>query len=132
MNFIAKWYRTPLADRKCDQVWQTSDMSKPKPRPRTARREAEREAAMQAQTRERIARLEPGGAADWPITVESAVLIERRAEAMKCIHCAGELEVKDHDAKVIGESRRRIVGAKCRRCGAARTIWFAIVEPVEN
>ncbi len=107
-------------------------MSKSKPRPRTAKREAERANAAVAATRERIARLEPGGAADWPITVESAVLVERRAAELPCTQCGGELEVKEHDAKVVGESRRRIVAAKCRRCGTVRTIWFAIVEAVEN
>lgn len=111
-------------------------MSKGKSRERTARREAERDAMRArldaARARERVERLSAGGAADWPITVESSVLIERRAQALPCVHCNGALEVIAHDTAVVDDARRRIVETKCRACGARRKLWFAIVEPLEN
>jgi hypothetical protein len=111
-------------------------MAKPK-RPRSARREVDRVQAERARTRHRIARLEPGGSPDWPITVESAVLVERRALELKCTQCAengttADLDVNDHEARTVGDLRRRLVNAKCKTCGTVRPIWFAIVEPLEN
>jgi predicted RNA-binding Zn-ribbon protein involved in translation (DUF1610 family) len=129
---MAMLYRNDRAAATSAALWQHQRMSKPKVRPRTARREAQRQADVIERTRDRIVRLQPGGSADWPITVESAVLVERRAAEFKCTQCGDELDIKSHDAKVVGTSRRRIVGASCRSCGHVRTLWFTIVEPVEN
>ena len=103
-----------------------------KPRARTARRAAERAAEAATRTRDRIARLEPGGSRDWPIVVPSAVVIDARAAALPCTHCGGPLKVLDHDAAVIGDARRREVRARCQRCSRDRVVWFEIVAPAEN
>lgn len=105
---------------------------KPPPRARTERRAAERAAAAATRTRERIATLEPGGSRDWPIVVPSAVVIEARAAATPCAHCAGPLKVLAHDARALDDARRREVRARCQRCDRERTLWFEIVEPAAN
>ncbi|MBK9036166.1 MAG: hypothetical protein IPL61_33810 [Myxococcales bacterium] len=107
-------------------------MSTRKPRARTERRAADRAAQADVRARERIARLEPGGAREWPIVVPSAVVIEGRAAATLCGHCAGPLKVIDHDLAVIDDARRRQVRARCQRCSRDRTLWFEIVAPAEN
>ena len=53
-------------------------MAPKKPRARTERRAADRAAQAVTRTRERIARLEPGGTRDWPIVVASAVVIDHK------------------------------------------------------
>ena len=105
---------------------------KPPPRARTERRAAERETAAATRTRERIARLEPGGSRDWPLVVASASVIEARAAATPCAHCAGPIKVLEHDARAIDDARRREVRARCQRCSRDRTLWFEIVEPSAN
>lgn len=107
-------------------------MAKPKPRARTERRAADRATAAATRTRARIAQLEPGGSRDWPLVVPSAAVIEARAAATPCAHCAGPIKVIDHDARVMDDARRREVRARCQRCGRDRTLWFEIVAPAEN
>ncbi|MEZ4398536.1 MAG: hypothetical protein R3B06_00850 [Kofleriaceae bacterium] len=107
-------------------------MSKKPPRARAARRQADRAVAAATKTRDRIARLEPGGSAAWPITVPSAVVIEARAAALPCARCGGPLVVTAHDAQAAGDVRRRVVHARCNRCSAPRTVWFEVVAPVDN
>ena len=107
-------------------------MAPKKPRARTERRAADRAAQAVTRTRDRIARLEPGGARDWPIVVDSAVVIEARAAALPCGHCGGPLKVLDHDARAVDDQRRREVRARCQRCSRDRTLWFEIVAPADN
>lgn len=107
-------------------------MAPKKPRVRTERRAADRAAEAVTRTRDRIARLEPGGARDWPIVVDSAVVIDARAAATPCAHCGGPLKVLDHDARAVDDQRRREVRARCQRCSRDRTLWFEIVAPADN
>jgi hypothetical protein len=107
-------------------------MVKKTARPRTARREADRAGAALVRTRDRIAQLEPGGSPDWPIALESAVLVERRAASIPCPRCAGPVTVITHDARATTDARRREVIARCQRCSHARSVWFVITPAERN
>lgn len=98
-------------------------------RARTERREQQRGLRREVRERERMAHVAPGGAADRPILVTSAAVIEVRARSERCVHCAGELELRRHTAPVAGEGRLREVELVCRVCHAARRLWFQ-VQPV--
>lgn len=91
-------------------------------RERTARRVAAREARKLVRDKERLALLERGGAADRPIEVPSAAVIEGRARAMPCVQCEGEYQVSEHRS----EGGLRVVEVTCRRCHVRRPIWFRI------
>ena len=105
-------------------------MSTKKPRARTARREAERDAQKLADARTRLAFLEPGGAPERPIDVTSASQVEPRVESLSCPRCEGRLRVDEHRAgSVHGELLREVI-AKCRACGAARTVWMRVRPPL--
>lgn len=99
-----------------------------KKRPRTERREAERSASKLADARERLAKLEPGGTIELPITVPTASVIETRAVSLRCLRCEGELKVDEH--VVVRGSGVRDVRLACRACGTRRSVYFKIVEPV--
>lgn len=105
-------------------------MSKPA-RPRTARREADRAARALVRDREKLASLSPGGASDRPIAVPSPAVIEGRARAMPCPQCDGPLEVIEHVVVVVDGVRLRRVDARCRTCGAPRSLWFVLAAPPE-
>lgn len=97
-----------------------------KKRPRTSRREAERDALKLADAKEKLSLLEAGGAPGRPIRVESASVIELRAESMRCPRCDGELKVEEHTAHVVEGLSVRKVATRCKHCGSPRTIWFVI------
>lgn len=105
-------------------------MKKP-PRARAARRAADRQAQAVTRKRDRVAALEPGGDATWPIAVASTAVIERRIAELACARCAGPLTVEAHDAAVVDGLRRRVVRARCARCSALRTLWFEVVSLIE-
>lgn len=92
-------------------------------RPRTARREGERAQKKLIADRERLWKLEPGGSAGRPITVESAAVIEPRATSMPCPQCGGRLLFGDHRAPGGG---LRAVDVRCAQCHVIRTIWFRL------
>jgi len=96
---------------------------------RTERRARERDARQTVRDREKLASLLPGGAADHPIEVTSAAVIEGRVRAMPCAQCEGEYDVKDHRSEGPG---LRAVDVKCRQCGVPRTLWFRIVVDEPN
>ena len=102
---------------------QTTGMAARK-RPRTERRKNDRELAKLADAREALAQLEPGGAAERPLVVPSASVIEMRALALGCARCGGELKLEEHEA--LGGLRR--VRARCRACGARRDVWVRLAE----
>lgn len=79
--------------------------------------------------RERLADLSPGGAADHPIRVTSAALIEPRAVGTPCVQCGGEYRVREHASAGSG---LREVEVSCRNCSARRTMWFKIVDDSPN
>jgi hypothetical protein len=97
-----------------------------KKRARTDRRETTREALKLADAREKLSRLEAGGEAGRPIRVESASVIELRAESMRCPRCDGDLKIAEHTAHVVDGLAVRKVDTRCKHCGAPRTIWFVI------
>jgi hypothetical protein len=92
------------------------------------RREADRAAEKLANQRERLARLEAGGAPDHPIDVTTAAVIEPQARSLPCPRCGEQpTRIDDHEAKAIDGHRLRVVAARCPRCGYERPIYFRIV-----
>lgn len=91
-------------------------------RPRTLSRELRRD-------REHLLRLEPGGSRERPIEVESASLVEPRAESVHCPVCGSAFAVEEHLALTTGGVRLREARVRCRQCGAQRSLWFRIVGP---
>ncbi len=79
--------------------------------------------------RERLAAAAPGGAADRPLVVASASVIEGRARSVPCIQCGGELDLRQHRA---GSGALRVVALVCRLCHAPREIWFKIEPAAAN
>jgi hypothetical protein len=101
-------------------------MAKRRPSARTERRERERAAEKLVRDRERLARLEPGGAPERPIPVDSASQIEPHAVSMGCLRCEGDLRVDEHAAVSVDGASLRRVTLLCARCGSRRDVWFAI------
>jgi ribosomal protein S27AE len=98
-------------------------------RSRTEKREAARAADKLALQREKLARLEPGGAPDRPIDVKTASVIEPHASALDCVRCGeGGARVDSHEAREVDGRRLRIVRTLCPRCGTGRVLYFRIVE----
>jgi hypothetical protein len=100
-------------------------------RARTERREAARAAEKIARQREKLAVLEPGGAPERPIDVATAAVIEPQARSMPCLRCGAEgvARIEEHEARAIEDRRLRLVRLACGRCGAARVVYFRIVQP---
>ena len=101
-------------------------------RSRTERRERERAAQKLARDREKLARLEAGGASDRPIELASASQVEVHARSLGCARCGGETRVVAHEAHVVREQRLRLVRLVCARCGASREAWFRITEALPS
>ncbi len=99
----------------------------PKPkRERTLRRELSRRQARLGRDRERLFALEPGGRPDRPLDVESASVVEIRAQAVRCPRCGGEQGVEEHLAVSERGVRLREARLRCRQCGARRSMWFRL------
>jgi len=101
-------------------------------RARSARRAGERAADKLARQRERLLELEPGGSPERPIDVESASVVEPRAESLRCPRCDTPLRVDAHLAPSSPGMRLREVQASCPRCGKQRSIWFRLAGPTLN
>lgn len=71
-----------------------------------------------------LSALEAGGAADRPITVVSASVIEPHAASIPCAACGESVRVEEHRA----ESSLRVVRVRCARCGVARDLFFQIAR----
>jgi hypothetical protein len=93
---------------------------------RASRRQAERAREKLAKQRMALAALEPGGVPERPLEVDSASVIESRAETFECLHCGGRVRSLDHRAEVVGERRLRVAVVRCASCGAERTIYFKL------
>jgi len=78
-------------------------------------------------TRERLARLQPGGEPGRPIDVVSASVVEAQARSMACPKCLGSCTVIEHGAETLQGQRLRIAKVICSRCGSHRAIHFRIV-----
>jgi hypothetical protein len=89
-------------------------------------------ARAQVRERERLAALLPGGAPDRPIEVASAAVVEVRARSIPCPQCGGELDVGEHGATTHDGDALRVVDARCRRCGAPRTLYFRLTVALPN
>jgi hypothetical protein len=101
-------------------------------RPRTERRERERAAQKLARDRERLARLDAGGAPERPIELASASQVEVHARSLGCARCGGEARVTAHEAHVVRAQSLRLVRLACPACGARREVWFRIAEPLPS
>jgi hypothetical protein len=101
-------------------------------RPRKQRREQERALRRDVRRSEREAASIPGGAAEHPISVASAAVIELRARATPCVQCGGELELRGDCATSTTRGVLREIDAVCRRCHAPRRLWFLIVPADAN
>jgi hypothetical protein len=95
-------------------------------RARTERRERERALVKLSQDRERLARMEAGGAPERPIEVASASQVEVHARSLGCARCGGEPRVEEHEARVVDGRRLRVVKLVCPACGARRDVWFTL------
>jgi ribosomal protein S27AE len=82
--------------------------------------------------RERLARLEPGGAPDRPIALVSASLVEVRARSMPCPICGSEVRVADHTAETLEGQALRLAHTRCPSCGYEGIVYFALRAPVVN
>lgn len=101
-------------------------------RPRKARREQDRELRKEIARIERAARELPGGAADHPIDVASAAVVELKARAAPCLRCGGELELRHDRAASTPRGILREIELTCRLCHAPRTLWFRVAPQVVN
>lgn len=95
-------------------------------RKRTETRKASREAEKIRDAREKLLRLDVGGAPDLPIELQSASQIEPHALGQTCIHCGGSYQLEAHDALVHRGRGVRRVALGCRQCGASRVTYFAL------
>jgi hypothetical protein len=100
-------------------------MTKP-PRPRQLRREVERAARKAVRDTERLAAALPGADPERPLEVASASVVEVRARATPCVQCGGELAVKGDRAASTPRGVLRQLDMACRRCHAARSLWFRV------
>jgi hypothetical protein len=101
-------------------------------RMRTMRRDLERRQDKLTESRRKLLALEPGGSPDRPIEVDSAAVVEPRAESFRCPDCDGALRCEEHavgrrDARLVRE-----VALVCRSCGSPLTLYFRVVEPLLN
>lgn len=102
-------------------------------RARTERRKMERDAVKLAQTRMKLASLEPGGAPDRPIEVTSASVVEVHASSLPCAACgASGVRVEEHVAVTIDERPLRIARLICPRCGVRRDVYFRIAATLPS
>ncbi len=105
---------------------------KKKPRGRTLSRLSERKQDKLIDDRERLAKLEPGGSAALPITVEAASQLTLRAESYPCLRCDGPLRYVDDCVVELSGELRRVASLECKRCGARRQLWFSIAKHLPN
>ena len=99
------------------------------PKARTLRRARGRAAEKLARDRERLAQLEPGGAADRPIDVASPAQVDVIAEARPCPLCEGPLRLREHAAVTVDGVRLRAAHVACTACGIRRQMYFRLSEP---
>jgi len=101
-------------------------------RARNLRRALERDRDKLAAARRRLIALEAGGSPARPIEVESAAVVEGRAESQTCPDCDGELRTASHEAKRHGDELLRELTLACRRCGATLVQYFRIIPARPN
>ena len=101
-------------------------MARP-PRPRRQQREQQRTLRKTVRQLERLAAELPGGSPEQPIDVPSASVVETKARAISCVQCeAVEMEIRGDHATSTTRGVLRELAMVCRRCHAARAIWFRV------
>lgn len=103
--------------------------AKKKLSPRAARRAAARDLDKLVRARVELARLEPGGAAERPIELTTASLVELEATARPCLGCDGPVRVQEHVVERAEQGLLRVVLVACPACGMRRSLYFRIAEP---
>ena len=98
-------------------------------RGRAERRERARVRERLAHELDRLARLEPGGAPERPLTIDSPVLVETRALAKPCPRCSGSCRLEAHTAEVVDGIRLRVANVACTSCGSRMSIYFRLAPP---
>ncbi len=78
---------------------------------------------------EKLAALEPGGAPDRPIAVETPAVIDMRAIAQPCPLCEGSMKLEEHAADEIDGVRLRVAAIACTSCGVRRKRYFRLTAP---
>ena len=98
-------------------------------RARTDRRVAERALRKEIKERQQLVAAAPGGAADRPLPVTSASVIDGQARSLRCVQCGGELDLHSHAAPSATLRRVKLV---CRLCHTPREAWFRIEPALAN
>jgi len=101
-------------------------------RARKAKREGERQLRKQVQRVEREARGLPGGAAERPLEVASAAVVEVKARAVPCLRCGGQLDIRRDQATSTPRGVLRELALVCRVCHGPRTMWFRVTPLIVN
>ena len=78
---------------------------------------------------DRLARLQPGGAPERPLVIESPALVEVVAGAVPCPLCGGTLRLDEHTAETVEGVRLRVAYLACTLCGTKRQRYFRLVAP---
>lgn len=100
------------------------------PKARASRRVRARDQEKLVRDLERLARLEPGGAADRPIRVASPAQVDVMAEARPCPLCQGSLRLLEHAASTVDGARLRVAHLACTACGTKRQVYFRLTDRV--
>ena len=95
---------------------------------RLLRRLRAREQEKLARDQERLAHLQPGGAPERPLAIESPPQVDVIAGATPCPLCGGTLRLIEHAAEVLAGVRLRVAHLTCTRCRTPRTLYFRLVE----
>ena len=97
-----------------------------RPRLRTGRRARERAQADLVRDLEKLARLQPGGAPERPLEIDSPARIDVMATQTPCPLCQGTLRLDAHAAETIAGRRLRVARLTCTACGVARAFYFVL------
>src|SRR5690349_8081886 len=103
-------------------------MKKPKrtERLRTVQRKLTRLQEQLVSARHKLAAIEQGGSTDFPIEVESASLVEPRAESLRCSRCEALMSCGEHTVEEVNGELLRVAKLLCRACGDERAVYFRI------
>ena len=102
------------------------------PRARTELRKLTRERHKLSLSRRKLIALERGGSAERPIEVDSASVIEARAESISCPDCTQSLRTVEHQSVEHAGELLRAVELVCRGCGAQLRLYFRICSALPN
>lgn len=97
--------------------------------PSEGRGSTDRDADAGWRARDELARLEAGAAADHPLALPSASLVELEATAHPCLRCLSRVRVDDHVVEYGAAGPLRVAHVKCPQCGLERDMYFRIVPP---